>query len=116
LKNIIADPRVALLFLIPGINETLRINGRAEIGTDPALIESFAVDGKTPATVIRVAIHAVYFQCARALVRSGLWDKQAQVARDAVPSAGEMTRGAMPDFDSESYDAELPGRQKATLY
>ena len=116
LKNIVADPRVALLFLIPGINETLRINGRAEISTDPDLIESFAVDGKLPATVIRVAIDAVYFQCARALVRSRLWDAEAQVARGAVPSAGEMTRAAKPDFDAESYDAELAGRQKKTLY
>ena len=116
LKNIISDPRVALLFLIPGINETLRINGRAEISTDPVLLESFAVDGKLPATVVRVGIHAVYFQCARALVRSKLWDADARVSRDAVPSAGEMTRGAMPGFDSEYYTAELAGRQKKTLY
>jgi len=116
LKNLVADPRIALLFLIPGINETLRINGRAVISTDPALIDSFEVAGKKPATAIRVSIEAVYFQCAKALVRSRLWDGQAHVERSAVPSAGEMTRGAKPDFDAESYDAARPARHKETLY
>jgi PPOX class probable FMN-dependent enzyme len=116
LKNIVADPRVALLFLVPGINETVRINGRAEISNDPDLLESFAVSGKPPATVIRVAIDAVYFQCARALLRSRLWAAETQFERGDLPSAGEMTRGANPDFDAGDYDAELPGRQAKTLY
>jgi len=116
LRNIIADPRIALLFLIPGINETLRVNGRAEITTEPALLESFAVDGRAPASVIRIFIDAVYFQCARALVRSRLWQADAQVPRNAVPSAGEMIRAAKPGFDAESYDAELDDRHRRTLY
>ena len=116
LKNILADPRVALLFLNPGINETLRINGRARITTDPELIEGFAVGDKRPATVVVVEIDAVYFQCARALARAKLWVPKARVRPGEVPTAGQMTKGAQPDFDAESYDAALPARQKATLY
>ena len=116
LKNILADPRVALLFLNPGINETLRINGRARITTDPELIEGFAVGDKRPATGVVVEIDAVYFQCARALARAKLWDPEARIRPGEVPTAGQMTKGAQPDFDAESYDAALPVRQKATLY
>ena len=116
LRNILSDPRVALLFVIPGINETLRINGRATITTDPELIEGFAIGDKRPATVLLIHIDGVYFQCARALARAKLWDPQAQVGADMVPTAGQMTKGAKPDFDAESYDAALPARQRETLY
>ncbi len=116
LRNILSDPRVALLFMIPGINETLRINGRATITTDPELIEGFAIGDKRPATILLIHIDAVYFQCARAMARARLWDPQAQVGTEMVPTAGQMTRGAKPGFDAESYDAALPARQRATLY
>ncbi len=116
LRNILADPRVALLFLIPGINETLRINGRAAISADPELIESFAVGDKRPATVILVEIDAVYFQCARALARARLWDVGTLSDRQDVPTAGEMIRGASGPFDAEAYDRELRARQKSSLY
>lgn len=116
LKNLVADPRVALLFLLPGINECVRINGRARLTTDEALRQSFSMDGKLPVTVIVVSIEAVYFQCARALLRSKLWDVTAQIARSAVPTAGEMTKSGVPDFDAASYDAALPKRQLGSLY
>ena len=116
LRNIITDPRIALLFLIPGTNETLRINGRASISTDPELIDGFTVDGHRPATIILLEIDAVYFQCARALVRSRLWDPHARADPGNIPTAGEMTRGALPDFDADDYDRKLPARQKTTLY
>ena len=116
LKNIVADPRVALLFLNPGVNETLRINGWAALTADPDVLAAFAVNGKLPAAVIRVGIDALYFQCARALARSRLWDPQYQIDRKSVPTAGQMTKSALPGFDAETYDAELPARQKATLY
>lgn len=116
LKNIVADPRVALLFLLPGINETLRINGRARLTTDEVLRASFAVEGKLPVTVIVVTIETVYFQCARALMRSALWDPATQVKRGDVPTAGEMTKAADRAFDAETYDAALLPRQKASLY
>ncbi len=116
LRNIVADPRIALLFLIPGVQETLRINGTAEISTDPALIQRFMMEGKPPRTVIRVSIAAVYFQCARAITRSALWDNTSRIDRNTLPTAGQMTRSAKSDFDSDSYDAALPERQKASLY
>jgi PPOX class probable FMN-dependent enzyme len=116
LRNIVADPRVALLFLVPGIDETLRINGRATITTDPELLSRFIVAGKTPATVLRLQIDAVYFQCARALTRAELWNAEKFVTRGDVPTAGQMTKAAKADFDAETYDAELRERQKRTLY
>jgi uncharacterized protein len=116
LRNIVADPKIALLFMIPGVNETLRINGRALISTAPDLIKRFAVGDKLPKSVIVVTIESVYFQCARALVRSSLWDPAARVARSAVPTAGQMTKAADVSFDADTYDAALAERQKATLY
>jgi PPOX class probable FMN-dependent enzyme len=116
LKNIVEDPRVALLFLTPGINETLRINGRAQMSTDPKVLGRFAVQGKLPTTVILVKIEAVYFQCARALIRSRLWDGETQLVRGDVPTAGQMTKSALADFDAETYDEALLPRQKGSLY
>ncbi len=116
LKNLVVDPRIALLFLIPGVNETLRINGRATLTRDPALVESFAMGGKLPVCVILVTIDAVYFQCARALIRSRLWDPAQHVDRKTLPSAGEMSWSADATFDAEPYDAALAARQAATLY
>ncbi|MCC3303981.1 pyridoxamine 5'-phosphate oxidase family protein [Sneathiella sp. HT1-7] len=116
LRNIVHDPRIALLFLIPGIEECLRINGHAVITTEPQLIQSFKVGATTPRSVVLVEIDAVYFQCARALKRSKLWDPAAQIDKKDVPTAGQMTKAAKPDFDAKAYDAELPARQKSTLY
>ncbi len=116
LRNIIADPRIGLLFLIPGIDETLRINGRATITTDPDLIDSFAVGEKKPASVILVEIDSVYFQCARALMRAGLWKSDARVERGDVPTVGKMLKGAMGDLDADAYDLAKPAELKVTLY
>ncbi len=116
LRNIVTDPRVALLFLVPGIDECLRINGRATITTDPELRHRFAVAGNQPATILRIHIDSVYFQCARALTRAELWNPENFTARGNVPTAGQMTKAAKADFDAESYDAELRERQKGTLY
>ena len=88
LRNILADPRVALLFLIPGVGETLRVNRRAAISVDPALLDRFAVDGKAPRSVLVVAVETVYFQCSRAIVRSQLWDPSRHVERSSLPSTG----------------------------
>jgi uncharacterized protein len=117
LRNIVADPKIALLFMIPGVNETLRINGRAVLSTAPELIGRFMVEGTLPRSVIVVTIDSVYFQCARALIRSSLWDPATRVAdRGLLPTAGQMTRAADASFDASSYDEALPARQKATLY
>jgi hypothetical protein len=117
LRNIVRDPRVALLFLIPGVGETLRVNGRASISTAPALLESFAVNGKLPQTVLIVDVERVYFQCARAICRSKLWDPASQVERSSLPSTGSMLAAVSAGrLGGEPYDRELLQRQQATLY
>lgn len=117
LRNILSDPRVALLCLIPGRSETLRINGRAAVSTDPALCVRLAVDGKQPACVVVIHIETVYFQCARALLRSRLWQAETWPAADSLPSAGAMLSAASGgSFDGAAYDRALPLRQKDSLY
>ncbi len=117
LRNLIRDPRVALLFLIPGVSETLRVIGRASISADPALAASFIVNDKTPRTVIVVSVDRVYFQCAKAIVRSKLWDQATQIERKTLPSSGtilaEITGGKM---GGPEHDRGYPERLKATLY
>jgi uncharacterized protein len=117
LRNLIRDPRVALLFLIPGVSETLRVIGRASISADPALAASFIVNDKTPRTVIVVSVDRVYFQCAKAIVRSKLWDPAMQIERKTLPSSGtilaEITGGKM---GGPEHDRGYPERLKATLY
>ena len=115
LLNIIGDPRVSLLFIVPGVGETLRVNGRAEISSDAELLQSFAVNGKLPRTVLIVSIEAVYFHCSKALVRSKLWDPAQHVAR-GMPSAGAMIAAISEEFDAAAYDRELPERLKQSLY
>jgi uncharacterized protein len=116
LRNLVLDPRIALLFFVPGISETLRINGRAIVTAEPALRASFAHQGKEPATVVVITIEAVYYQCARALARSELWNPDRRVGKNSAPTAGEMAKSADPSFDAETYDRDLPGRQAATMY
>jgi PPOX class probable FMN-dependent enzyme len=117
LRNILADPRVALLFLVPGIGETLRVNGRAEIRVDPALLERFAHEGHQPRSVLRINVESVYFQCSRAVIRAGLWDPARQIERAALPSPGTILRAlSQGGIDGEAYDKALPQRLKDTLY
>ncbi len=117
LRNLIHDPRVALLFLIPGVGETLRINGTAVISIDPVLCESFAINGKAPRCVLVISVERVFYQCTKAIIRSRLWDPAAKVERASLPSAGkilaEISKGAMggPDHDRTSIE-----RTKATIY
>ncbi len=117
LRNIVRDPGVALLFLIPGIGETLRVNGRAAISVDPDLLEGFSVDGRAPKSVIMITVEAVYFQCARAILRSQLWNPDRHVARASLPSAGQMLAALTKNqLGGETYDMALPERQRTTLY
>ncbi|MEM6422811.1 MAG: MSMEG_1061 family FMN-dependent PPOX-type flavoprotein, partial [Pseudomonadota bacterium] len=116
LRNLVRDPRCSLLFLIPGVFETLRVKGRAQVAADEALRARFDVAGRRPATVIVLRIEAVYFQCARALMRSELWAEASVVDPQTVPSAGEMTRSGDPAFDAAGYDAALRPRQRDSLY
>jgi PPOX class probable FMN-dependent enzyme len=116
-RNIMRDPRIALLFLIPGVGETLRVNGRASISIDPELMQSFSVNGKLPRCVLIVHIESIFFHCSKAIVRSKLWDEATKIDRKSLPSTGtivaELSQGKM---GGEAYDREAPERIKAMLY
>jgi hypothetical protein len=117
LRNIVRDPRVGLLFLIPGSGTTLRVNGRAHLDTAPTLLESFAVDGKEPRCVIVITIEEIYFQCARAIVRSALWDPAHHVGPAALPTPGAILAALSEGtVGGEPYDREWPARAKASLW
>ena len=116
-RNILQDPRIALLFLIPGVGETFRVNGRASISIDPELMQSFAVNSKLPRSVLIVHIETAFFHCSKAVVRSKLWDEKAKIDRKSLPSIGtivaELSQGTL---GGETYDREAPERIKAQLY
>ncbi len=109
LRNIVRDPRIALLFLIPGVGRTLRINGRAAIST-------FAMEGKLPRSVIVVTAERVYTQCPKALVRSRLWDARQHVDEASLPSSGTIIKSLQKGFDADAYDRAYPERLKETIY
>jgi PPOX class probable FMN-dependent enzyme len=117
LRNIVRDSRVALLFLIPGAGTTLRVNGRAFLRNDDDLLASFAVAGKAPRTVIVIAVEAVYFQCARAIVRSDLWNPDKHVDPKSLPTAGQIL-AELTDrrIGGEEYDRAWPERARKTLW
>jgi uncharacterized protein len=116
-RNIVRDPRIALLFLIPGVGETLRVNGRAAISIDPGLMQGCALNGKLPRCVLVVHIESIYFHCSKAIVRSKLWDETTKIDRKSLPSTGsiiaELSEGKL---GGEKYDREAPEKIKAQLY
>jgi PPOX class probable FMN-dependent enzyme len=117
LKNIVRDPRVALLFLIPGSGTTFRVNGTAKLSTDPELLESFAVDGKAPRSVIVMTIETAYFQCARAVLRSDLWNPEKHVDAKALPTPGKILAATTRNrVGGEAYDKEWPERAKKSMW
>jgi PPOX class probable FMN-dependent enzyme len=117
MRNIIANPHVALLFLIPGVGETLRINGRAHISTAPRLIERFSMGDKLPRSVIVVRVDTVFFQCSKAIVRSKLWDPSRHVERKSLPSTGTILSAlSQSRITAEDYDKGLAERLKTSLY
>jgi hypothetical protein len=117
LRNIVRDPRVGLLFLIPGAGNTLRVNGRASVTTDAGVLASFAVEGKAPRSVIVIAVETVYFQCARAIVRSDLWNPARHVDPKALPTAGQILAELSQNrVGGEAYDRAWPARAKQSLW
>ncbi|MFT8243370.1 pyridoxamine 5'-phosphate oxidase family protein [Roseomonas sp. BN140053] len=117
LRNIVRDGRVGLMFLIPGIGNALRINGRAHLETDAALLDSFAVDGKPPRTVTVVRVAEVYFQCARALIRSGLWKPESRVDPASLPTPGQILAGmSQGRVGGEDYDRNWAERARQTMW
>lgn len=117
LSNIVRDPRISLMFLVPGSGTVLRVNGQGEVSTDPDLCAEFSVKGQLPRSVIITHVERVYFQCARAIYRSGLWDKDAKVDPADLPSVGDMlatiTKG---ELGGKTYDKEWPERAKASMW
>lgn len=116
LSNIVRDPRLALMFLVPGSNTTMRINGRGVVSNDEALLESFEMDGKHPRTIVVITIDEVYFQCARALIRAQLWNPENFADPAKLPTPGLMLKAAADDFDHETYDREWAGRAAKTMW
>jgi PPOX class probable FMN-dependent enzyme len=117
LRNIVRDPRIALLFLIPGSGSTLRVNGRAEVSVDPDLLASFLVDGKAPRTVIAITVDEIYFQCARAIVRSELWNPDRRVDPAELPTPGQILAGMSDNtVGGEAYDKAWPERAAKSLW
>ena len=117
LRNVVRDPRVALLFMIPGVGNTLRVNGRAHLSVEPALLASFAVEDKAPRSVMVMTVEAVYFQCARALVRSELWNPARHVDPRSLPSAGRILAALSQErVGGETYDREWAGRAAKTMW
>ena len=117
LRNIVRDPRVALLFLIPGSGSTLRVNGHAQVSVDADLLASFKVDGKAPRTVIVMTVHEIYFQCARAIVRSDLWNPDKRVDPRTLPTPGQiLAEMSQNRVGGEAYDREWPERARQSLW
>ena len=110
LRNVLENPHVALLFVIPGVTDTFRVNGRAEIVTDPELLERCAVEGKVPKLAMRIEIEQAYTHCSKAFLRSNLWDPERFVDRSELPSPGELLRSLNPEIEPETYDAERDER------
>jgi PPOX class probable FMN-dependent enzyme len=117
LRNIVRDPRVAVMLMIPGSNTVLRINGRAELRADPDLLESFVMERKPPRCVIVITIDTVYFQCARALMRAQVWNPATFIDPETLPTAGQMLAAASAGaVGGEAYDREWPERAQASMW
>ena len=117
LRNLIRDPRCALLFLLPGSGTTLRLNGRATISIDPDLLDSFAVEEKRPRSVVVIAIEEVYFQCARAIIRSELWNPARHIPTADLPTPGDILAGITAgEVGGRAYDEAWPERARQTMW
>ncbi|TCL75066.1 pyridoxamine 5'-phosphate oxidase family protein [Rhizobium sp. BK251] len=116
LANIVRDPRIALMFLIPGSNTTMRINARAVVAIDDEVLLSFEMDGKHPRSVVVITIDEVYFQCARAVMRAELWNADRFVDPSSLPTPGLLLKAAKEDFDQETYDREWQQRAAKTMW
>lgn len=111
LTNLLQDPRIALLFLIPGVGDSFRVNGTAVITDDPELLAPSAVEGKVPALGLLITVREAYTQCSKALIRSDLWNPERRIERSELPSSGKIVRSLTdPGFDADEYDRERAER------
>lgn len=116
LRNIVRDPRIALLFLIPGSGNTLRVNGHGHLSTAPDLLESIRMEGKLPRTVLVMTVEEIYFQCARAIVRADLWNPEKRVDPRELPTPGQILAAMTADIDGAAYDREWPERARKSMW
>jgi len=117
LRNIVRDPRVGLLFLIPGSGSTLRVNGTAKLSIDPTLLDSFKMEGKAPRSVCIISVETVYFQCARAIIRSDLWNPAKHVDPKSLPTPGQILAGLSENkVGGSTYDKEWPERARKSMW
>jgi PPOX class probable FMN-dependent enzyme len=117
LRNIVRDPKIALLFLIPGAGSTLRVNGRAHLSVDADVLASFKMDGKAPRSVIAMTVDEIYFQCARAIVRSELWNPDKRVDPASLPTPGQILAEMSENrIGGEEYDRAWPERARQSLW
>ncbi|WP_298720603.1 pyridoxamine 5'-phosphate oxidase family protein [uncultured Ferrovibrio sp.] len=116
LRNIVHDPSVGLLFLVPGINESLRVNGTAKIVTDPARLAPFAVHGRVPASALEISVREVFFHCGKALIRSDLWNPARHIERSSFPTLGRIIADQISGLEAEQTDAYLQDSYKNRLY
>ncbi|MGJ4931750.1 pyridoxamine 5'-phosphate oxidase family protein [Bradyrhizobium sp. HKCCYLS2038] len=117
LRNIVRDPRIALLFLIPGSGNTLRVNGRGHLSAAPDLLESFRMEGKLPRSVLVMTVEEIYFQCARAIVRADLWNPEKRIDPRKLPTPGQILAAMTADgIDGAQYDREWPERARKTMW
>ncbi|WP_137156263.1 pyridoxamine 5'-phosphate oxidase family protein [Rhizobium sp. FKL33] len=116
LSNIVRDPRVGLMFLIPGSNTTMRLNGTARMVIDEAMTTRFTMDGRHPRSVIVITIEEVYTQCARAVIRADLWNSEKHHDPKSLPTVGQMMQTIKQGFDGEAYDRDWPGRAAKTMW
>ena len=110
LRNVLENPHVALLFVVPGVTDTFRVNGRATIVTDPELLEQCAVEGKVPKLGLRIEVEEAYTHCSKAFLRSQLWDPERYVDRAELPSPGELLQSVGAEVEPRQYDAERAER------
>ena len=116
LANIAANPKVALLFMVPGFNETVRVNGRATVTREPALLTSLAVQGRPAVAAILVEVEEAFFHCAKALVRSALWDPAGRADRAQMPTLGRIIADQIKGVDAVAADAAVDDDVRHNLY
>ncbi len=116
LQNVVQNPGVGLLFFVPGMNETLRVKGKAEITTDPALLEPLTVGRKAPLSGLKVSVEEAFLHCGRALIRGRIWDTDAQIDRSSYPTYGQVLADQIAGADAREIDADEDEANRERLY